>query len=953
MIPESEPERAASEPPGGSATDAVRDALPDAALTDGSSAARRRALARPDQATHISARSPVPGPAGPLSADFSPGLEGERLEHFEIERFIGGGGMGAVYLARDTRLDRLVALKVLARESVRDDEILRRFLNEAQSAARLDHENIARVYYVGEDRGLHFIAFEYVEGSNLRDLVESRGPLPIADTVRYGVQVAEALGHASQRDVVHRDIKPSNVLLTPMGRVKLVDMGLARLHHVDRSNDDLTASGVTLGTFDYISPEQARDPRLADVRSDIYSWGCTLFFMLTGRPPFPEGTVLQKLLQHQGDEPPDPRQLRSDVPVGLSRIVLRALSKDPRQRYQTANALVGDLWLLSHDLGLPAASPVELAWAAGETAGGSFWDRHLPWIAPVAALLLAVAALDAWTRWSQDQVVGARVRPPDYSRSKVIEKLAPAAVPQVPLATLESPDPQTRELFGASQTAREDVSTIDRVDAPPRLVPPETVVTQAEVKEPVGVPPVGQSPPEDLPETANPLLGVVVARSGWRVSDTAGAWSLAPSSGGLGPEGLRSPTPTGSSPFASDAPRTSILPTDEVLVVGDVVDGRRQFNSLHAACAAAADGEVIELRFSGRREEPPFALRDRAISIRAGVGFRPTVAFRLAASDDAPRQAVSLTGGRLTTVGVAWELQLPTTGLPVENWALFGCDQVESLRCQRCQITLKNAARDGGAYQPGAVMVDATAGRTQVGRRATSLVRLDDCIVRGEAGLLRALADQPVRLEWSNGLCALADVVLAIGGAVATSDDAVVQADLEHVTLVLGKGFMRYAETTLGVRADIVSVHVANSLLVGGARAAVLERWEGPGQDDLRRRARWTGERNFYEGFSAFSRVVDATSGSIVHETAWSEWKSFWSGSRERWGPIGWERPPAANARASEATLNSVRLAPQAAAKGAGNDLADAGLIAQRLLSVGDDEPLLESDVESLSPPAP
>ena len=234
-------------------------------------------------------------------------LEGERLGQFQLQKFIGGGGMGVVFRALDTTLNREVAVKVLSRDQASDEEALRRFRNEAQSAARLNHDNIARVYYVGEDRGVHYIVFEFIEGVNIRDLVEQAGPLPLAEALSYTYQIAEALDHASQRDVIHRDIKPSNVLITPDGRAKLVDMGLARLEQVAQADNDLTASGVTLGTFDYISPEQARDPRSADVRSDLYSLGCSFFYMLTGRPPFPDGTVLQKLLQHQGDDPPDPR----------------------------------------------------------------------------------------------------------------------------------------------------------------------------------------------------------------------------------------------------------------------------------------------------------------------------------------------------------------------------------------------------------------------------------------------------------------------------------------------------------------------------------------------------------------------------------------------------------------------------------------------------------------------
>ncbi|MDZ7615598.1 MAG: serine/threonine-protein kinase, partial [Patescibacteria group bacterium] len=333
----------------------------------------------PLAAPHVS-ESPRPGTLGGL-------LPGDRLEHFELLEYIGGGGMGRVFRARDTRLERLVALKVLAPGQAGDKDALARFRNEAQSAARLDHENVAQVFHVGEDHGLHYIAFEFIEGVNLRVLVHENGPLPVADAISYTFQVAEALAHAASRDVVHRDIKPSNVLVTPTGRAKLIDMGLARLHKMDTVAADLTASGVTLGTFDYISPEQARDPRNADVRSDVYSLGCTLFYMLAGRPPFPEGTVLQKLLQHQGDAPPDVRQFRPDTPDGLMTVLRRMMAKDPRDRYPAATELLDDLSSLARQLGLRPLSSSSRVWEAPPPPRISRWRHHMPWLAPTAALL--------------------------------------------------------------------------------------------------------------------------------------------------------------------------------------------------------------------------------------------------------------------------------------------------------------------------------------------------------------------------------------------------------------------------------------------------------------------------------------------------------------------------------------------------------------------------------------
>lgn len=269
-------------------------------------------------------------------------LRGRRLAHFELGEPIGVGGMAAVLKARDTQLDRTVALKILPPEMAKDPENIRRFHQEARAAAKLDHENIARVFYCGEDQGLHFIAFEFVDGENLRTILESRGRIPVGEALRYVRQVATGLDHAGSRGVVHRDIKPSNIIITPTGKAKVVDMGLARSLE-PHDDDGLTQSGVTLGTFDYISPEQALEPREADSRSDIYSLGCTLYHMLTGHPAVPEGTAAKKLHHHQHIAPTDPRQLNPEIPDDVALVLSKMMAKDPSQRYQRPMQLVQHL----------------------------------------------------------------------------------------------------------------------------------------------------------------------------------------------------------------------------------------------------------------------------------------------------------------------------------------------------------------------------------------------------------------------------------------------------------------------------------------------------------------------------------------------------------------------------------------------------------------------------------
>jgi serine/threonine protein kinase len=346
------------------------------------------AVAAVDDATVISGRLSEGG----SSADIGRALQGTSLGPYRLERFIGGGGMGAVFRAHDTTLDRVVAVKVLAGRQTDDEELLRRFRNEAQSAARLDHENIGRVFAVGSEAGWHYIVLEFIEGRNVRDIVREDGPLDVARAVDVAVQVADALEHASLRDVVHRDVKPSNIVITPAGRARIVDMGLARLHDM-AGERDLTMSGMTLGTFDYISPEQARDPRIADVRSDLYSLGCTIFFMLTGRPPFSEGTMVQKLLQHQQEAPPAIESLRPDVPRRLAAILGHLMEKDPADRYQRPAELVADLIALAHDEGMAVTAPRTRTVASVRRRRTA---SLLPWALPVAALVALVGGL--WLR---------------------------------------------------------------------------------------------------------------------------------------------------------------------------------------------------------------------------------------------------------------------------------------------------------------------------------------------------------------------------------------------------------------------------------------------------------------------------------------------------------------------------------------------------------------------------
>ncbi|HVJ69548.1 MAG TPA: protein kinase, partial [Caulifigura sp.] len=265
-----------------------------------------------------------------------------RLGKYVIERKLGSGGMGIVFLAKDTDLKRTVALKVLAKDRAENPVLVRRFKAEGQAAAYLQHKNIVGVYDSGQIDGFLYIALEFVEGQDVLEIIRKRGVIPVKRSIDIIRQVAEALQHAFEKQIVHRDIKPSNLLIKNDGTVKLADLGLAR--SIDETLDtSITRVGTTVGTDDYMSPEQARNSKATDIRSDIYSLGCTWYHMLTGVPPYGEGSVTNKLQAHASAPIPDPRSRNERIPEGVVAVLHRMMAKQAKDRYQTPAELLEDL----------------------------------------------------------------------------------------------------------------------------------------------------------------------------------------------------------------------------------------------------------------------------------------------------------------------------------------------------------------------------------------------------------------------------------------------------------------------------------------------------------------------------------------------------------------------------------------------------------------------------------
>lgn len=267
----------------------------------------------------------------------------KRFGRYVDGSLLGQGGMGAVYKARDEELDRLVAIKILQPDKAKNPQLIKRFKSEGKAAAQLDHPNIVRVYDRGEIDGHLFIAMEFVEGIDGAELVIERGPLSAEKSLDIIKQVVAALAHAYERHIVHRDIKPSNLLINKKtGVTKLADMGLARSLDEEECAS-ITRAGTTVGTVDYMSPEQARDSKLADFRSDIYSLGATWYFLLVGKPPFTDGDLLNKLNAHAHADRPDPRKVNSDISPSLVAILHRMMEIKPEHRFQTPDELIDAL----------------------------------------------------------------------------------------------------------------------------------------------------------------------------------------------------------------------------------------------------------------------------------------------------------------------------------------------------------------------------------------------------------------------------------------------------------------------------------------------------------------------------------------------------------------------------------------------------------------------------------
>src|SRR5436190_547136 len=322
---------------------------------------------------------------------------GQTLDHYRIESKLGEGGMGVVYKARDTHLDRLVAIKVLPADKVAEPSRRERFVYEAKAASALNHANIVTIHDIRSSDSMDFIVMEYVEGKTLDNLIPAKGLRP-ADVLRYAVQIADAMAKAHGAGILHRDLKPSNIIVTDEGRVKILDFGLAKLLDTDDSSPEgttltarpITQQGTVLGTVAYMSPEQA-EGRKVDARSDIFSFGSVLYEMVTGRKPFAGDSRLSLLSKIVSEDPAAPSQLAASIPPDLEKIILHCLRRDPARRYQD----MADVKVALED--------VEEESASGQHAVAARRSSRRRWAWAVLLPVMAAAAFFAWHAWRAPQ----------------------------------------------------------------------------------------------------------------------------------------------------------------------------------------------------------------------------------------------------------------------------------------------------------------------------------------------------------------------------------------------------------------------------------------------------------------------------------------------------------------------------------------------------------------------
>ncbi|MDR0329046.1 MAG: serine/threonine protein kinase, partial [Planctomycetaceae bacterium] len=648
-------------------------------------------------------------------------------------------------------------------------------------------------------------------------MVEEHDVFPLPQALNYLLQIAQALAHAATHGVVHRDVKPSNILITREGRAKLIDMGLARLMDTSEARGDLTASGVTLGTFDYISPEQARDPRNADIRSDIYSLGCTFFFMLAGRPPFPEGTVLQKLLQHQGDSPPDIRSFQPAIPGEIAFIIQKMMAKDPKQRYQSPTVLVDALTDAARRLGLHLAGG-NLVWTPARSRRISLLLRHLPWITSVSLLLAGTFLMT----FLSDQFFTPLPIPPDPSESNKPTTTAGNESPLIPDSWQTSP-----------------------------LVLSGTFVARSA---------------EDSTKSFAGSLRPPVSGGGLRHTIEGAVLLTSPIGGTLSIAELSSV----SQDVTAQRPNVSL----RMRCVDPTGSTPGSYLTLASALTDVEDETTIQLKWNNTSWiTEPIRFDQRNLQFVAADGYNPVLLFEPSASQNA-RSFFTVMSSTITFRGVGIEIR-PQSNVVSTHWSMFESSGSTKLTFEKCCLTIRNESSDNSAHHEDVVFFrngipPVLEGSDYVSDPYSDPLRIEliQSLLRGEAVAIQNDVPQDVHFDSTDSLIALALPFLK------TKEDrwSVKPTNIQiHWIKTVFFGRQGVADLVTEMNAKPVSVHFDSKQSVVVLNSFPFSVFRGTRtRENTLKEFQWSGTDNYFQGVSGLRF-------SIPPDLSLVDWKNQWS----------------------------------------------------------------------------
>jgi eukaryotic-like serine/threonine-protein kinase len=833
-----------------------------------------------------------------------------RIGSYRILNPLGTGGMSSVFRAVHVETQHEVALKVLTRSLARNPTLLQRFLREARSAETLEHPNIVTIYDRGIDRGRHYLVLEYAAGGDFHDYIQRRGPLGAPEAVSVVRSVTCGLSYAAKQGVIHRDIKPSNILRTPTGQVKIIDLGLALQHEFE--DERVTREGTTVGTVDYMAPEQARDSRATSVQSDLYSLGCTFYYLLAGVAPFPGGDITDKLTRHAKTPAPEIRDLRPDISPVISAIIQRMMAKRPEDRFATYDDL------------LVALDKIEL---------GESGDGHAIALVPLdtdGEADLAIAGFENHVSRESYQFATNGSGDVGFHEISLVElaaddlrtepRPAPAGRPDggfgpAPILRRSVTGPEDQGPDRSDIDAAEPAEAVRKSTSISAFVLPAICVGAAFFLLGIGIvqfmgPRADTIDAEERADSGDKTaLQEVVASSSPRPSVSDAEQPKPPSRASRGrPQSVGLPAqiqipvhwvepddPDLAESAVSGAvhgvraapksfPEWVQAPVPE-RIVGPFVVVRRAPGSKDAAAVpslrTALDnhgGGTVEIADEGPFHIDDFRLPGESRLIRARPGFRPIIKVEGSTQDAVRRQPAVFVLDRESLTLDGLDLVVDVAQLPRNQTALFACTGV-NLTLRNCSITIMNQPA-GRAF---ALL------RTESGGSRATHVRLERTLVRGPLSRGFDLAGGSVDLVLNQS------VILAGPGPLVRVLDGDAAAERRFYfarSLLAGPGPIIEREGTPDVpTAQRLVVRAEDSVfgrLHGAGIASVIASDEP--SSDLTKRIDWAGDRNLYAGWKGFlASGPDHTVSLADLAAVRSTWNGTDPGSHENFIP--WPQP--------------------------------------------------------------